>query len=67
MSSLSTWSCLAVLVICIVMLYPYVRIVQRTGYSGWWLITLCIPGVNLIMPWVFAMARWPALDGERRA
>jgi hypothetical protein len=43
-----------------------VRIIRRTGHSGWWLLAGLIPVLNLIMLWVFAFARWPAIDGNRR-
>jgi uncharacterized membrane protein YhaH (DUF805 family) len=39
----------------------YVRIVQKAGYSGWWVLTLIIPLVNFIMIYVFAFSDWPAL------
>jgi len=37
------------------------RILNRAGYSGWWAITILIPVVNLIMIWIFAFFRWPAI------
>lgn len=53
---------LAILAACI---YPYIRIVRRTGHSGWWVLTMAVPVLNFIMLWVFAFARWPAVDDER--
>ncbi len=41
-----------------------VRILHRAGRSGWWVLTMFIPLVNIIMLWVFAFTRWPAVDGE---
>lgn len=38
---------------------PAVRILNKTGYSGWWIILAFIPLVNVVMFWVFAFARWP--------
>lgn len=35
------------------------RIVNRAGYSRWWLLTMFVPILNLIMLWVFAFAAWP--------
>lgn len=43
-------------------LYPYARILRRTGHSGWWVLALLIPGVNLAAIWIFAFAEWPALN-----
>jgi len=59
---LSLWSWLIVLAITLGMFYPYIRILRRTGLSGWWFLTMFVPIVNLIMIWVFAFARWPAVD-----
>ena len=36
------------------------RILNRAGYSRWWLLTTLVPLLNLIMLWVFAFAAWPA-------
>ena len=36
------------------------RILNRAGYSRWWLLTLVVPLVNLVMLWVFAFGDWPA-------
>ena len=37
-----------------------VRILKRTGYSGWWSLLILIPIVNVIGIWRFSKARWPA-------
>ena len=36
-----------------------VRILHRTGFSGWWIILMFVPLVNVIMFWIFAFIRWP--------
>ncbi|MSP51778.1 MAG: hypothetical protein EXQ91_05220 [Alphaproteobacteria bacterium] len=38
-----------------------VRIVAKAGYATWWASVLLIPGLNIIMAWVFIYAYWPAL------
>ena len=38
---------------------PAIKILHKSGYSGWWVIASFIPFVNVIMLWVFAFARWP--------
>ncbi|MGN6316131.1 hypothetical protein [Trinickia sp.] len=55
-----------VIAVVIAMLYPYVRILRRTGHSAWWLVTMFIPIVNLIMLWVFAFAKWPGVARVER-
>lgn len=43
-----------------------VRVLRKAGLSGFWAITQLIPIVNLIMIWVFAFSRWPAVDDGPR-
>lgn len=54
------------IVILVAMLYPYVRIIRRAGYSGWWMLTMLVPIVNIVMLWIFAFAKWPALTRTDR-
>jgi uncharacterized membrane protein YhaH (DUF805 family) len=60
--SFSVWHVLIFLIGFLVVVVPYVKIIQKAGYSGWWVIVGFIPVVNLIMLWVFALARWPVQD-----
>lgn len=46
------------------MVYLYLRIIQKAGFSGWWVLALFVPVLNLVMLIVFAFAEWPV---ERRA
>jgi uncharacterized membrane protein YhaH (DUF805 family) len=46
-------------IFAIIMLIPYVMIIRKAGYSGWWSLIIFVPLVNLIMLWVFAFSRWP--------
>ncbi|WP_428839710.1 hypothetical protein [Burkholderia dolosa] len=65
MTSLASWGPLALMVLPIfygLFLYPYARVLRRTGHSGWWVLALLIPGVNLAAIWIFAFAGWPAID-----
>jgi uncharacterized membrane protein YhaH (DUF805 family) len=45
-----------------VVVYPYVRVLHRTGFSGWWVLLLLVPGPNFIMVWIFAFVKWPIID-----
>ncbi|MEI6417520.1 MAG: hypothetical protein WCO82_00485 [Sphingomonadales bacterium] len=38
-----------------------VRILRRTGYSGWWCILAFVPIANIIGLWIFSNASWPAV------
>jgi uncharacterized membrane protein YhaH (DUF805 family) len=43
-----------------------VRIVRRAGRSGWWVVLMTVPLVNIAMLWVFAFTRWPRVDPPAR-
>lgn len=43
---------------------PIIRILTKAGHSGWWVLLILVPLVNLIALWVFAFTRWPALRRE---
>jgi hypothetical protein len=62
MLSFTVWHLFA-LVVGLLLLWAFIavfgRILSRAGYSRWWLVTIFIPVLNLIMLWVFAFADWP--------
>ncbi len=62
MGSYSFAHWLLVLIIFAVIAVPVVKILHRTGRSGWWCLLFFVPLVNLIGLWVFAFTRWPAVD-----
>jgi len=59
------------LIVFVLLLWAFVaifgRIVSRAGYSRWWLITLFVPVLNVIMLWIFAFADWPAARNRSAA
>ncbi|KGB92507.1 MULTISPECIES: membrane protein [Burkholderia] len=65
MEHFAAWQLLVSLVLVAIVVYPYVRIVRRTEHSGWWILTMFVPVLNFIMLWVFAFARWPAVDDRQ--
>lgn len=67
MGSLSISHWLVVVVIALIVwafVAVFGRVLARAGYSRWWLITMFVPLLNLIMLWVFAFAAWPALKAR---
>ena len=58
------WIIIAVIVLVALLVYfiPIVRIVQRTGHSGWWVLLALIPFGNIIGLWLLGFGRWPALE-----
>ena len=70
MLSLSIWHLMAVVgLVLIVWAFVAVfgRILNRAGYSRWWLLTMVLPVLNLIMLWVFAFASWPVTRSRGQA
>ena len=66
MGALSLWHWLLFLLwlaFAIFGIWCSVRIIRRAGYSGWWVLILLVPVVNIVMVWVFAFSNWPALRG----
>lgn len=48
------------------MVWPYVRIIQKAGYSGWNILWMLVPIANIIMLFVFAFSRWPIEEKVER-
>ena len=59
---LSLMNSVVVLVVLGIFLVPIVAILRRAGYSGWWALLGYVPLVNILALWIFAFARWPALE-----
>ena len=45
--------------IWLVFLIAYIKIISKAGYSGWWVLIMFVPIVNVIMLLVFAYKEWP--------
>jgi hypothetical protein len=39
--------------------WGYVRIIRRAGYSGWWVLIGLVPVANIVMFFIFAFRPWP--------
>jgi hypothetical protein len=44
----------------VVSVIAIVRVVQRAGYSGWWVLIMFVPLLNMLALWYFGFAPWPA-------
>jgi Na+/melibiose symporter-like transporter len=49
------------LIVLIILLFPIIKILQKAGYSGWWVLLWFLPIGNIVALWIFAFADWPAL------
>ncbi len=47
--------------VAVIFFIAYVRIIQKAGYSGWWVLVGLVPILNVVMFLVFAFSRWPVL------
>ncbi|WP_197021642.1 hypothetical protein [Cellulomonas sp. HZM] len=52
------WTFLAI-GIYVITLAAFVRIIQKAGYSGWWVLVGLVPVLNVVMFFVFAFGTWP--------
>ncbi len=52
---------LTALIATAVALWAFSRVIARAGYSPWWALLGVVPVVNVVMLWVFAFSKWPAL------
>ncbi|MGH6988783.1 MAG: hypothetical protein ACREFD_13190 [Stellaceae bacterium] len=59
------WRIVIAIVLVIITIPPAVRLLRRTGHSGWWAILAPISPLNLIGLWVLAYVRWPVIDGPK--
>ena len=60
MQSFSVWHFIILLFWIGLVLVPGWVIAKKAGYRGAWALLLLVPLVNLLVIWVFALARWPA-------
>lgn len=42
------------------------RILKKAGFSHWWALFVLIPGIGIIMLWIFAFSKWPRYSAEHR-
>ncbi|WP_086465600.1 DUF805 domain-containing protein [Oceanibaculum nanhaiense] len=50
------------LAVFIVTIWASVRILDRIGHSGWWVLIGFVPVLNIAMIWALALQRWPIDD-----
>ncbi len=62
MMIMTTFNGIIWLIVAVLFLVPSVKILHRTGHSGWWVVLWLVPVVNLIFLWIFAYTRLPAFE-----
>jgi hypothetical protein len=61
MGAFSALHWIVLLIVMFLILFPLIKILQKAGYSGWWVLLWFLPIGNLVALWIFAFADWPAL------
>ena len=61
MEDYSLWQWIIVLFLIFVLWFPVIKILQKAGYSGWWVLIWLVPIANIVALWIFAFADWRAL------
>jgi hypothetical protein len=46
---------------------PMAKILQRTGFSTWWILLIFVPIVNVIALWFLAFGKWTGARRRRDA
>lgn len=52
---------LLAIALVVVIVWSVVQILNKAGYSGWWVLLGFVPLVNIAALYRFATADWPAL------
>jgi uncharacterized membrane protein YhaH (DUF805 family) len=47
------------LALAVVFFVAYIKIISRAGYSGWWVLVMFVPVLNVVMLLIFAYKQWP--------
>lgn len=53
------------LALAVLFIVGWVKILNKAGYSGWWVLIGIVPLVNIVMFLVFAFGDWPSLRNQR--
>lgn len=53
------------LIFLIILLLLSTTILNKAGFSRWWVLCLFLPVVNILMIWAFAFIAWPAEKAEQ--
>jgi len=67
MASFGLWHWIILIAFLVLNGIPIAKILDRVGLSKWWTIAFLVPFLNLVALWIFANARWPAMDRTTRS
>ena len=59
---MGSYSWIFFILILVLNAIPISKILGRVGLNKWWTIAFLVPFLNIVALWIFAHARWPAID-----
>jgi hypothetical protein len=59
---MGSYSWIFLILILVLNAIPISKILGRVGLNKWWTIAFLVPFLNIVALWIFAHARWPAID-----
>jgi len=62
LSSMSVTGYALIIIGLLVLLGIFGQILKKAGYSRLWALLLVVPGLNLILIWVFSFLNWPSSE-----
>ena len=62
LSSISVTGYILIIIFLLVLLGVFGQILKKAGYSRFWALLLLIPGINVLLIWVFSFLNWPSSE-----
>ncbi len=63
-----SWQAAIILLICLVILvfniWVNCSVLNKAGFSRWWVVLIFVPVVDLAAIWLFAFLDWPNLEAD---
>ncbi len=62
LSTMSATEYILIIVSLLALLGVFGQILKKAGYSRFWDLLLIVPGLNIILVWVFSFLNWPSSE-----
>jgi hypothetical protein len=62
LSSMSVTGYMLTIICLLVLLGVFGQILKKAGYSRFWALLLLIPGLNVMLIWIFSFLNWPSSE-----
>ena len=67
MSASLIWFYLMFLPFILAGLWLCAEVARKAGFSRGWCLPMLVPGLNILLIWVFAFVQWPSIDSPKNA